>query len=123
MSTYQDRAREVVNHIGARYCGNPYCNKEILTPDQALSELASIVEEEKQVDENTSDGYHTFKELYEYRMLYNALLFNEWAAQGKYHVHKSKRHDTGELPFGGGWFVVSAEVLRVSNQQVLSEVN
>ena len=23
------------------------------------------------VDENTSDGYHRFKELYEYRLLYN----------------------------------------------------
>jgi len=62
------------------------------------------------IDENTSDGYHTFKELYEYRMLYNALLFNEWAKNGDYGVHKSKLHSDGEVPFGGGWFVVSAQL-------------
>jgi len=61
------------------------------------------------IDENTSDGYHTFKELYEYRMLYNALLFNEWAKQGKNQVHKSLRHSDGQPCFGGGWFVVVAQ--------------
>lgn len=63
---------------------------------------------ESEIDENTSDGYHTFKELYEYRLLYNAVLFNEWAEQGKYDVHKSERHGDGELAFGGGWFIVMA---------------
>ena len=30
-------------------------------------------------DENSlSDGYHTFDELYEFRKMYNAALFNEW---------------------------------------------
>lgn len=60
------------------------------------------------VDENTSDGYHTFKELYEFRKVYNAALFNEWANMGLYSVHKSKRHSDGELCFGGGWFIVVA---------------
>lgn len=55
-----------------------------------------------------SDGYHTFKELYMFRMVYNALLFNEWAKKDMYNVHKSKRHNDGELCFGGGWFIVSA---------------
>lgn len=54
----------------------------------------------------TSDGYHTFNELYHYRMLYNALLFNEWAAQGKHDVHKSYFHSDGSQM--GGWFVVYA---------------
>jgi len=58
----------------------------------------------------TSDGYHTFNELYEYRLLYNALLFNAWAQMGLYDVHKSERHGDGELCFGGGWFVVMAEL-------------
>jgi len=62
----------------------------------------------RKIDENTSDGYHTFKELYEFRMIYNAALFNEWAAQEKYSVHKSKRHSDGLECFGGGWFVVVA---------------
>ena len=64
-------------------------------------------------DENghVSDGYHTFNELYEYRLLYNAAFFNELAKQGLYDVHKSKRHSNGEIPFGDpNWFIVVAEL-------------
>lgn len=57
---------------------------------------------------NVSDGYHTFDELYEFRKVYNAALFNEWAKHGKFNVHKSKRHHDGEECFGGGWFIVVA---------------
>ena len=38
-----------------------------------------------------SDGYHTFNELYEYRLLYHASFFNELAKQNLYDVHKSKK--------------------------------
>ncbi len=66
-----------------------------------------------------SDGYHTYDELYEFRKMYNAVLFNEWATQpigfnidgsikSKFDVHKSWKHNDGELCFGGGWFIVSA---------------
>lgn len=78
--------------------------------------------------EEITDGYHTFKELYEFRKMYNAALFNEWGkhldalqfidfsksseeqppVRKKYNVHKSWRHYDGELCFGGGWFVVVA---------------
>jgi len=67
------------------------------------------------------DGYHTFNELYEFRKVYNAALFNEWAIEGKrrfsvgwmsdrikHNVHKSWKHHDGELCFGGGWFIVVA---------------
>lgn len=54
------------------------------------------------------DEYHTMDELYEYRMIYNACLFNEWSALNRYEVHKSIRHHDGELCFGGGWFIVVA---------------
>ena len=57
---------------------------------------------------NISDGYHTFNELYEFRKLYNALLFNEWAKHHKYNVHKSKKHNNGELCFDGKYFIVVA---------------
>ena len=69
--------------------------------------------------EELSDGSHTFKELYKYRMLYNAAFFNSlafydnWADgswQAEYDVHKSKRHSDGEECFGGGWFIVMAEL-------------
>ena len=49
-----------------------------------------------------SDGYHTFAELYEYRMLYNALAANAMSDKAV----KCWRHSDGELCFGGGWFVV-----------------
>lgn len=55
-----------------------------------------------------SDGYHTYRELYEFRKHYNAALFNEWSKLNKYDVHKSKRHYEGEECFGGGWFIVVA---------------
>ena len=78
-----------------------------------------------------SDGYHTFDELYEFRKMYNAALFNQWAQQSaleidreeayrvegfdiptwtpKYNVHKSRLHHDGELCFGDKkWFIVSA---------------
>ena len=55
-----------------------------------------------------ADEHHSTAELYAYRMVYNALLFNEWARAGKHDVHKSWRHSDGELCFGGGWFIVCA---------------
>ena len=63
---------------------------------------------EEAVTGETSDGFHTFNELYEFRKLYNAGLFNEWAKQGLFNVHKSKKHSDGEECFGGGWFIVTA---------------
>ena len=62
------------------------------------------------IDGNTSDGYHTFNELYDFRKAYNAALFNEWAISNKHSVHKSKRHYDGEECFGGGWFIVVAQL-------------
>lgn len=50
---------------------------------------------------NISDGYHTFNELYRYRMLYNAAFFNE-LAKGDIKVCKSHKHHDGEECFGGG---------------------
>lgn len=60
---------------------------------------------------DTSDGYHTFNELYEYRLLYNAILFNElFRHHQNYDIHKSWKHSDGELAFAGGWFVVVAQL-------------
>lgn len=51
---------------------------------------------------NTRDDYHTMDELYEYRMLYNAI-----AANSNPHISvKSLRHSDGEVCFGGEWFIV-----------------
>lgn len=55
-----------------------------------------------------SDGYHTFDELYQYRMLYNALAFNALKHEPGAMPHKSMFHSDGEPCFGGGWFIVVA---------------
>jgi len=88
---------------GWQYFECPACGSEGAKafPKQEKQEPVAI-------DGNTSDGYHTFNELYEFRKAYNAALFNEWAAGGKCSVHKSWRHHDGELCFGGGWFIVVA---------------
>lgn len=65
-----------------------------------------------------SDGYHTFNELYRYRMLYNAAFFNLLARGGQVEVCKSRRHSDGEKCFGSDdWFIVMAILPtgRVSN--------
>lgn len=56
------------------------------------------------------DEYHSFRELYDFRKMYNAALFNEWAIQKKFGVHKSFKHFDGEDCFGGGWFIVVANL-------------
>lgn len=50
----------------------------------------------------------TIQELYDFRLIYNALLFNEWSKHDTIEVYKSKRHSDGELCFDGEWFVVVA---------------
>lgn len=70
-----------------------------------------------------SDGYHTFAELYEFRKLYNAALFNEWSRMKVWQVHKSKKHFDGEDCFGGGWFIVMATLPggQISNHYELKD--
>jgi hypothetical protein len=77
-----------------------------------------------------SDGYHTFKELYEFRKLYNAMIFNEWGNtfnnmfDPMYNVHKSRRHHDGEYPFGNdNWFIVCAELPtgQISNHYTMDD--
>jgi len=80
-----------------------------------IEEINKIIEINKgnpDFDESLiSDGYHTFKELYEIRKAYNVALFNEWAENSKFQVHKSRKHHDGEYPFGDEeWFIVCAEL-------------
>lgn len=56
--------------------------------DQTMTDMSQI-----------SDGRHTFAELYEYRMLYNALAANAMPDKAM----KCWRHSDGELCFGGGF--------------------
>lgn len=82
-----------------------YCAKKL---EQVKDIIEKYEKEEENIDKGEiSDGYHTFNELYLYRMLYNAAFFN---LLPKNIVHKSKKHHTGEECFGGGWFIVMAEL-------------
>ena len=88
-------------------------NKVIFDANAQCCDITNnIIKEETMEDKgNISDGYHTFNELYEYRLLYNASMFNELAKQGLYDVHKSKLHSDGTIPFGDdNWFIVQAEL-------------
>lgn len=75
-------------------CENELC---YLHPSDITRAALEAVEEDMRRDE-----YHTMDELYEYRMLYNALAANALA----HLAVKSWRHSDGGLCFGGGWFVV-----------------
>lgn len=95
-----------------------------MTTEQIQELIDKLPPEHK---ETLSDSYHSFKELYEFRKMYNAALFNEWASKHmnvldgirrgldyshcpppKYQVHKSWKHHDGEACFGGEWFIVCA---------------
>jgi hypothetical protein len=100
--------------------------------ENKLEAVQKLIYELKEERGSISDGYHTYDELYQFRKVYNALLFNEWGKQTissikyvpinlssgfkeiaqevnyKFDVHKSWKHNDGELCFGGGWFIVVA---------------
>ena len=73
-----------------------------------------------------TDGYHTFDELYDYRMLYNAAFFNFLASLpgNPYNVHMSFRHSDGKFCFDGHWFIVMAYLPtgQVSNHYNVSDL-
>ena len=115
-----------INHDCLIYNDNIFCFERLATEEEK-EKLFNVIkangykwnEETKTLEKlediedkgNISDGYHTFNELYEYRLLYNASMFNELAKQGLYDVHKSKLHSDGTIPFGDDdWFIVQAEL-------------
>lgn len=93
--------------------------------DSLLSQALQKRDEDlrRQINENTSDGFHTFKELYEYRLLYNAGMFNSIKDDRGVEVFKSKKHNDGEDCFGGGWFIVMANLPtgQISNHYELKD--
>ena len=73
---------------------------------QALAELEEALAELEEARANPRDEYHTMEEVYEYRMLYNAM-----AANALPHMSvKSIRHSDGELCFNGEYFIVQMEL-------------
>lgn len=101
-------------------------SSQLQSMNDYLGDLAARISDEgieQEADEfdypgDISDGYHTFNELYRYRMLYNAAFLNMYSdpsikrmPDGKdsivvRNVGKSRLHHDGTEPFGGGWFIV-----------------
>lgn len=71
--------------------------------------------EVQEITGDTSDGFHTFNELYRHRMLLTAALFNLWQRISYVPVYKSRLHSDGQVPFpdehgNSDWFIVVAEL-------------
>lgn len=75
---------------------------EVTTPSATMTDAKRLLADMPAVDvEKMSDGYHTFADLYEQRLILSAAL-----AKNNPHAWKSKRHEDGSVPFGGGWFIM-----------------
>lgn len=72
-------------------------------PEDIISRLKRALTDFK---ENPRDEYHTMKELYHYRMLYNAMAFK--FMKSHFPIVKSKNHSDGTPCFDGEYFIVVA---------------
>lgn len=78
---------------------------EVTEPSATMTDAKRLLADMPAVDvEKMSDGYHTFADLYEQRLILSAAL-----AKNNPHAWKSKRHEDGSVPFGGGWFIMGFE--------------
>lgn len=101
-----ERAAMFLEEILCGILGDRYCRDgEFQISDKLiLLRLADLIEPQE-ITEDTSDGYHTFGQLYYQRMMLFAVLVKEH----KEHSWKTRRHEDGEPCFGGGWFLVTIE--------------
>lgn len=84
-------------------------NEQLRTALKELKEIGDYQADRiQELNDENEQLKETNQELYDFRLVLNALLFNEWAETGKYEVYKSKRHHDGELCFDGDWFIVVA---------------
>ena len=75
---------------------------EFTNPSATMTDAKRLLADMPAADvEKMSDGYHTFADLYEQRLILSAAL-----AKNNPHAWKSKRHEDGSVPFGGGWFIM-----------------
>lgn len=75
---------------------------EVTKPSATMADAKRLLADMPAVDvEKMSDGYHTLDDLYEQRLILSAAL-----AKNNPHAWKSKRHEDGSVPFGGGWFIM-----------------
>ena len=101
LTDYSERealVRQIICNM-AEFVGAP---DEVQRHDEYCNYAINIIEDAPAADiEKMSDGYHTFADLYEQRLILSAAL-----AKNNPHAWKSKRHEDGSVPFGGGWFIM-----------------
>jgi len=85
---------------------NPMYKHQMPT-EKLKDELAEL--KQKLADGEASDGYHTHNELYAHRMMLTLHVVHAWRAAG-YTVVKSWNHSDGTPAFGGGWFIIVAQL-------------
>lgn len=59
-----------------------------------------------EITEETSDGYHTFRELYDHRRALTAALVKT----GRFPAWRSKRHHPDDSPIFDGYFIIGIEL-------------
>ena len=89
-------------------------NKQGYNREIALHNLNQMIAFYKRDDvvttEEISDGFHTFKELYDTRKALTVALFNTCHHTYFADVHKSRKHHDGTYPFNDpNWFIVCAK--------------
>lgn len=83
----------------SRECGKDIIRKKTDEPVTPYEIVQKVQEQQKLIEE-----------LYTFRLLYNAHLFNEWHKNQKHEVYKSRRHDDGTLCYDGEYFIVVANL-------------
>ena len=71
-----------------------------------------VLQGDGDIIDKVSDGHHTFEELYDFRMIYNAGFFSMLhKTHPEYKTHKSRKHYDGEYPFNKKtMFIVSTKL-------------
>ena len=83
-------------------------DEQTVIEDISREKAHRVMDRLNELNDENEQLKETNQELYDFRLVLNALLFNEWAETGKYEVYKSKRHHDGEPCFDGEWFIVVA---------------
>lgn len=100
----------LIDELKMRYMAYAGTNNTNLQATKLLKKTIEFLEDKiTEIPEtgigDLSDGYHTFNGLYYQRLILFATLVKAYRDK----AWKSWRHHDGEIPFGGGWFIVGIE--------------
>lgn len=90
---------------GAREINKVFKKQELYKTIKTIVERAPTINPESFVTGETSDGYHTFNELYHHRAVLFSVICNTYS----HLAWKSKRHHDPDSPMYDGMFIVGIE--------------